>query len=145
MVFVDRAALGRARVSADSVIDAFVAAARRQSGVLRVDKVADLARADTARDAIARRWYHSLPPDLPVAAVITLQPHFFYSNVTYHTHGTPHDYDARVPIIFLGQPFRAARLTENVRVVDIAPTLARVLNAVPTEQLDGRVLRQGIK
>lgn len=145
MVFLDRSALGRSGIKADSVLDAFLSAARRRSGVLRVDKVADLARMDTTRDVIARRWYHSLPPDLPVAAVVTLQPYFYYSNITYHTHGTPHDYDARVPVILMGPQFRAGRFTESVRVVDIAPTLARVLNVAPTETLDGRVLRQAVR
>jgi hypothetical protein len=145
MVFLNRNALASARVNADSLLNTFVAEARRRPGVLRVDKVADLARADTTRDVIARRWYHALPPDLPVAAVITLQPYFYYSNITYHTHGTPHDYDAKVPIVLIGPSFRTGRYSDMVRVVDIAPTLAHVLGVVPTEILDGRVLRQAVR
>jgi predicted AlkP superfamily pyrophosphatase or phosphodiesterase len=145
MMVLDRGALGRARVPADSLLDAFVAEARRRQGVLRVDKVADLTRRDTVRDVIARRWYHSLPPDLPVEAVVTLQPHWYWANITYATHGTPHDYDAKVPIIFYGPPFRPGRQDGTVRVVDIAPTLAHVLRVRPTETLDGRVLHQAIR
>lgn len=140
MVFLDSRALAKAGVNADSLLAAFVAEARRRPGVLRVDKVADLARADTARDVIARRWYHSLPPDLPVVAVVTLEPYFYWSNITYPTHGSPHDYDAKVPIILYGPAFRPGRHPELVRVVDIAPTLADALDVRPTEVLDGRVL-----
>lgn len=145
MVFLEPKALARVRVDADSLLNAFVRSARRRQGVLRVDKVTDLSRADTARDVIARRWYHSLPPDLPVAAVITLQPYWYWANITYATHGTPHDYDAKVPIILLGSPFRAGRYERTVRVVDIAPTLAYVLNLRPTEILDGRVLHHALR
>ena len=42
------------------------------------------------------------------------------------THGSPHDYDAQVPLILWGAPFQAGRRTESVRVVDLAPTLAEL-------------------
>jgi hypothetical protein len=145
MVFLDRSALAARGVDTDSLLASFAAEARKRPGVLRVDLVADLARADTTRDVIARRWYHSLPPDLPVAAVVTLQPYFYWSGVTYPTHGTPHDYDAQVPIILHGPAFRPGRHDQFVRVVDIAPTLAAALGVAPTERLDGRVLTQAAR
>src|SRR5688500_19631796 len=40
------------------------------SGVERVDLVRDLARADTTRDYVARRWLHTFAPGLPVEVVI---------------------------------------------------------------------------
>jgi arylsulfatase A-like enzyme len=45
-----------------------------------------------------------------------------------------------VPVIFYGPWFRAARFDEHALVVDMAPTLARVLGVLPTERVDGRVL-----
>jgi predicted AlkP superfamily pyrophosphatase or phosphodiesterase len=143
MLFTDRAAFARAGVDADSVLRAFAADARAVPGVLRVDMVRDLAKADTTRDAIARRWYHSLPPDLPVAAVVTLKPYVYWAGVTYATHGTPHDYDAHVPVIFYGPAFKPGRYTERAAVVDMAPTLAAVVGVPPTERVDGRVLTPG--
>jgi hypothetical protein len=65
-LLVNRAAFKSKRLSADSVIAAFVAAERKVPGVLRVDLVRDLSRADTTKDAIARRWLHMIPSDLPV-------------------------------------------------------------------------------
>ena len=140
MVVVDRPALSRGGVNADSLLSAFIADVRKRPGVLRVDRVADLARADTVRDAIARRWYHALPPDIPVAAVVTLQPYHYWSDIMYATHGTPHDYDAHVPLIFYGPTFHAGVSAQFVRVVDLAPTLAEALDLQPTEKLDGRSL-----
>jgi predicted AlkP superfamily pyrophosphatase or phosphodiesterase len=143
MLFVDSAALERAPVNVDSVVRAFAAEARKVPGVLRADRPSELARADTVRDAIARRWYHALPPDLPVRLVVTLEPYSVWgSSVTSATgiHGSPHDYDAHVPVLLYGVPFKPGRYAQAVRVVDMAPTLAWVTATTPTDRLDGRVL-----
>lgn len=143
-LLVNRPAMAAARLSPDSVIAAFVAAERKVPGVLRVDLVRDLARADTTRDAIARRWLHMLPPDLPAEVVVTLRPYDYWS-ASNATHGTPHDYDAHVPVIFYGAPFKAGKYGEFARVVDMAPTLAEVLRTPPLERLDGHVLRSSLR
>jgi arylsulfatase A-like enzyme len=149
MLFADRLALRRAGVDADSLVRGFLAEARRVPGVLRADTRAALARADTVRDAIARRWMHALPPDLDVAAVVTLQPYVYWAPAgavsTGATHGSPHDYDAHVPVLFWGRPFAPGRRREPARVVDMAPTLAHVLGVTPTERLDGRVLTSALR
>jgi arylsulfatase A-like enzyme len=143
-LLVDRAALSARKLSPDSVIAAFIAAERKVPGVLRVDRVRDLARADTTKDAIARRWLHMLPPELPVEVVVTLRPYDYWAP-GIATHGTPHDYDAHVPVIFYGAPFKPGKYDEFARVVDMAPTLAAALDTRPLERLDGRVLRSGMR
>jgi len=55
------------------------------------------------------------------------------------SHGSPHDYDRRVPLIFWG-PWRAERRTGPVRTVDLAPTLARELGLASANPVDGRPL-----
>lgn len=144
MLFVDRQAFARAHLNADSVIRAFRAAARMRPGVLRADVPASLARADTLRDPVARRWLHALPPDLPVALVVTLAPNSVWGSYATGIHGGPSDHDAHVPLIFYGPMFRTGRHPEFARVVDIAPTLARVMNVTPAEILDGHVLMSAL-
>jgi predicted AlkP superfamily pyrophosphatase or phosphodiesterase len=144
LLFVNRAALTAGRLSPDAVIAAFVAAERKVPGVLRVDLMRDLARADTVKDTIARRWLHALPPDLPVEVVVTLRPYNYWSPGNA-THGTPHDYDAHVPVLFYGGPFKPGKYDEFARVVDMAPTLAAVLDTRPMERLDGHILRSSIR
>jgi predicted AlkP superfamily pyrophosphatase or phosphodiesterase len=143
-LLVNRAALTAGHLSPDSVVAAFVAAERKVPGVMRVDLVRDLARADTTKDAIARRWLHMLPPGLPVEAVVTLRPYSYWGQ-GIATHGTPHDYDAQVPVIFYGRPFKPGKYDEFARVVDMAPTLAAVLDTRPLERLDGHVLRSSMR
>lgn len=144
-LLVDRAALAARKLKPDSVIDAFVAAERKIPGVLRVDRVRDLARADTTTDTIARRWLHALPSELPAEVVVTLRPYFYWSPGGPATHGTPHDYDAHVPVLFYGAPFKPGKYDELARVVDMAPTLAAVLNTTPLEKLDGHILHSSIR
>lgn len=146
MFFADREKLRRDRVNADSLLRAFVADARRIPGVMRADLMSEITKRDTVRDAIARRWYHSIPPDLPVGAVVTLEPGVYPGAVggAVFSHGTPHDPDAHVPVMFYGPPFKPGRYEMFARVVDMAPTLAAVVGVTPTETLDGRVLREAI-
>jgi hypothetical protein len=125
----------------DSVLADIAMRVRAVPGVARVDFVADLARADTTRDAIARRWLHALPPDLGVRLVVTPKPYVYWQGVNYATHGSPNDADARVPMLFMGPGFaRGKRVTRPVRTVDIAPTLARRIGVAPLERVDGTVL-----
>ena len=145
MLFFDRAAASRAGLSADSIFRAFAADARRVPRVLRADVVSELARADTVNDAIARRWIHAIPSDMPVGVVVTLEPYMYWGSGLGASHGTPHDYDARVPVLFYGPAFNSQRFDTPARVVDMAPTLAAVLGVTPLEKLDGRVLTSAIK
>ena len=146
MLFADSMAFRRAGVSLDSVLRTMATAFRRVPGVARVDRVRDLAMADTVRDDIARRWIHALPAALPVALLVTPQPYVYWNGVTYATHGSPNDRDARVPILFSGSGFaRGVSRSRAVRVVDIAPTLAHRLGVRPAERLDGVVLRDAFR
>lgn len=145
VLWMDRAAFSRAGVSADFAVREFMTAARADPGVLRVDQVRTLAQQDTARNYVARRWYHMIPPDLAVEAVVTLKEHYVWGPFGIAMHGSPHDDDARVPIVFYGAAFRPGNYRDDARVVDMAPTLAAVLGLSPTERVDGRVLRTALR
>jgi hypothetical protein len=146
----DTAQFRRAGVDARAALAALVADLRRVRGVAYVmtrDELPALAaqRRDTAAAKYARRWLHMIPADLPVAAAITLQPYVYYAGVTYATHGSPHDYDTNVPVLFHGAAFRPGRYGQFARVVDMAPTLAAVLGVAPAQAVDGRVLREAMR
>ena len=129
----------------DSLATMFVAAARKLPGVMFAELVSDLTHGDTLNDPIRRRWNQMIPRDLPIRAVVTTHPGHVFGMPKSATHGSPHDADAHVPIIFYGPQFRRGRYSEFTRTVDIAPTLARVLDLHPTEPLDGKVLTQVLK
>jgi predicted AlkP superfamily pyrophosphatase or phosphodiesterase len=142
---LDAAAFARAGRDPQALARELVAFAATVPGVLRADLVSELARGDTVNDAIKRRWLHMLPPDLPYYAVVTLRPGYQWGTSSFAQHGSPHDADSHVPIIFYGVPFRAGMNAGFARTVDIAPTLARALGVTPTEPLDGRVLTDAFR
>lgn len=141
ILWMDRDAFTRARVNADSVVNAFAARVRAVPGVQTTHKRSQLTPRDTVRNRVVRQWYHALPPDAPAELVVTLRPHSVWTNLPIAMHGTTDDLDAKVPIIFYGAPFKPGRYNQTARVVDMAPTLAQVLGVVPGETLDGQVLR----
>ena len=143
LVFIDRDAFKAAKVNADSVLDAFAKALRAAPGVARVDRFSKLV-ADTLRDPVARRWAHQFPATVPIELVVTLTPlSTFGGNVASHASG--YDYDSNVPLIFYGAGVKPGRVTEFVRTVDLAPTLAAIAGVKPSERLDGMVLTKAIR
>jgi len=138
-------AFTHAGVRADSAIESFARDARRVDGVLRADLLTELAKDDTTRDAIARRWLHMFVPGGDARLVITLTPYSYWAPGNSPTHGSPHDDDAHVPVLFFGDGVKAGHYTGFVRVVDMAPTLAAIAGVKPLEQLDGRMLTRAIR
>ncbi len=145
IISLDRARLAVRGVNVDSVVEAVRRAMLRRQGVLRVDRVTQLAATAARGDKIARRWLHSVPPDLHAVLTVTLEPYFYWYTTRYATHGTPHDYDAHIPMLFMGPMFVPGTYAEPVRSVDIAPTLAAAIGIEPTEPVDGRVLTEALR
>ncbi len=56
------------------------------------------------------------------------------------SHGSPYAYDARVPLIFLGEGITPGEYGGDVRTVDIAPTLATLLGVASPPDIDGTAL-----
>src|SRR5213082_847741 len=139
---LDARAGGADWLNVDSGIADVATRLRRLAGVGRVDRPADLA-ADSA-DPTARRWRHQVPPDAGVELVVTLKPYSIWgvANLPIAMHGQLTDLDAHVPLIFWGQGVRRGVYGTRARTVDIAPTLARLLDLTPAEPLDGRPLTE---
>ena len=114
-------------------------------GVLRVDLMSGLAKADTVSNVIARRWLHMYAPTSNVRLIATLTPYSYWLPVTFTTHGSPHDSDANVPVLFWGAGVVPGMHRDTVRVVDMAPTLAAILRIRPLERTDGHVLRRVVR
>ena len=86
------------------------------------------------------RFKHSFTAGRSGDVLVAFKPLMtFHDPVWVAAHGSPWDYDRRVPIVFMG-PWQPKKVTRPVRTVDIAPTLARELGLTPSEPLDGKVL-----
>ncbi len=146
VVMIDRAQLAAAHINADSLVLAFRDTILKVPGVRRADRIRDLTRSDTVHDYIARRWLHMFDSDSVYALVVTLTPYSYWGRSGGSAeHGSPYDYDAHVPMIFYGAPFKPGKYAEVARVVDMAPTLARVDGVRPLQKLDGHVLTVALR
>lgn len=144
IVTANRQAFAKGRRTADDILTTLAATIRAMPGIARVDRFADLQKADITRDAIARRWLHQFPPDAGIELVVTQTPMTLFGTITA-SHGSPYDYDTHVPLIFYGAGIRPGKYGEFVRTVDLAPTVAAVLGTRPLERLDGVVLRKALR
>ncbi len=89
-------------------------------------------------EASRKSWH----PDVSGEVQFTLKPNFMFgSSTSITTHGSPHDYDSHVPLLFWGPSWvRAGRVDTPVEVVDIAPTLARLLGVAAPAASEGKPL-----
>ena len=145
IVSLDRRRLAAKKVNADSVVTALRGQLLKLPGMLRVDRVSTLAGAAAKGDVIARRWLHAIPTDFQAELTVTFKPGFYWYSTRYATHGTPHDLDARIPILLMGPSVKPGRYNKATYSVDLAPTLADILGISPTEKVDGRVLVEALR
>jgi hypothetical protein len=83
-----------------------------------------------------RTFYADRSPDL----LVVVRPYWMFGGATA-THGSPHEYDHHVPILFYGPRWSAAgRVDTPVEVVDIAPSLAKILGIAPPPASEGKLL-----
>ena len=142
-VYVNRHAFANPK-TADAILARLAARLRATPGIARAEYVRDLAKRDTIRDAVNRRWVHMIPLDTPIELVFTPIEGAYPTDVKIAEHGLPYDNDAHVPVIFYGPWFKPGRYPERALVADMAPTLARVVGVPPTERLDGKVLEKAL-
>ena len=134
---VDPAALARLREALADAIETldFIEAAYTRDEI----EAADL----NAGDVIGkfRRSYH---PDRSADVLLQTRRHYS-TNSTPANHGTPHDYDTHVPLVFLRGNLPAGVDGSYVRTVDIAPTVAAWMGVTSPDDLDGIPLIQAIQ
>jgi len=142
----DNGRLAGLGIKTDSILEALTARIVRVQGVARVTKPADLSRADTASDPVARRWIHHLPPDAGVVLTVTLQPGSVWDipNLLIAMHGQPSEDDAHVPIVFWGRGVRHGSFAGRMNTVDIAPTLGALLGVTPLSLIDGHARTEAL-
>lgn len=106
----------------------------------------DLMRRDDPADpyfALFRNSFYQ--PRSPHLSVL-VKKHIYMSSAVGGTgHGTAHDYDRHVPVVFLGTGIKAGRFDAQAGPEDIAPTLAHLLKLSYPIERDSRVLAEALK
>lgn len=95
---------------------------------------------------VQRAWHRQFAVDL-----VVIQKPFYYFQSPRSTpqavcsHGTPYSYDTNVPLMIQGSRWiKPGRYGEYAETVDIAPTLAQILNVRVPSASEGKVLTQAL-
>ncbi len=89
-------------------------------------------------EASRKAWH----PDVSGEVQFTIRANFMFgSSTSIATHGSPHPYDTHVPILVYGPKWvKAGRVDRRVEVVDIAPSLSRILGVAAPAMSEGKQL-----
>jgi hypothetical protein len=130
-------------------LDAAIAVYRRHPQVAAVFSKAEIAATavptgDPTKWSVIERVRASFDPARSGDLYVVLKPNITpigHAAGSVATHGSPWDYDRRVPILFWRKGMAAANHPEPVETTDIMPTLAATIGlAVDPGAVDGRCL-----
>jgi predicted AlkP superfamily pyrophosphatase or phosphodiesterase len=114
---------------------------RSRPDVATAFTAAELTAGSATNDPWLSRYQHSFYPGrAPAVIVHPVEDHLISPEERGASHGTPYAYDARVPLIFLGDGIAPGKYEGEVRTVDVAPTVAALLGIAPPPDLDGKTL-----
>jgi predicted AlkP superfamily pyrophosphatase or phosphodiesterase len=137
--YLDRELLRAKHIPLTDAEETAAEAVRKLPYVFRVYTSTQLEHENLEGDPIGklvqRGFYRGRAADLFI-----IQKPYWIASKDGTTHGTPFSYDTHVPVIFFGRGIRAGRYDENIRVADIAPTLAALLGVNTPSGSVGRVL-----
>ena len=88
-------------------------------------------------EASRKAWH----PDLSGDIQFTLKPNWMFASIAASTHGSPHPYDTHVPLLMYGPKWvKAGRIDTPVEMVDLAPTLSKMLGVPAPSSAEGKLL-----
>jgi predicted AlkP superfamily pyrophosphatase or phosphodiesterase len=140
-IYLNREALKEMRITPEEAARVLVDSLGVRTEIAAVFTRADLLKLHPSL-MIERRMKNSFCSSRSGDVVYALRPYYFESDAGVGTtHGEPHDYDAHVPLIIMGNGVRHGRFTGEASPADLAPTLAEMLGIPFPAGRQGRVLR----
>jgi hypothetical protein len=127
------------KLTREEVEEAAAAAVREVPHIYRVYTRTQLRRGNVLDDFVDRRVRNGFHYQRASDLFVVSEPYWLFE-AAGTSHGTPYNYDAHVPVVFMGPGIRAGRYHKRVAVNDIAPTLATVLDVENPSGSSGRVL-----
>ncbi|MFT7680406.1 MAG: hypothetical protein ACI8QC_004412 [Planctomycetota bacterium] len=142
----DLAALAAAGLDVDRVRTIVAKAAVGENWVQAAYTRAELLSNLPTDDPMLRLCRASNTADRGHDVQVVMEPHcLIYTpkwGKTGTSHGSPHSYDRRIPLIFYGPSFPAEARADEAGSQDVVPTLLELLGMAPIGPLDGRTLLQ---
>lgn len=139
--YLDHALIRRKGLDLAEVQETAASAVRAMPHVARVYTGEQLRLGRFVRDTVGQRvangYFAPRSPDLYIVA----EPNWIFE-ATGTTHGSPYNYDAQVPVIFLGPAVKPGVYKQQIMAPDIAPTLSAILDVAAPSGACGRVLAE---
>jgi predicted AlkP superfamily pyrophosphatase or phosphodiesterase len=145
-IYLDYQTLARHEppLSPEEVAAAAAEELARTDGIARVYTRDELSGAAPEGDRDALFAYRSFNAKNSGDVLVQLAPHWLYGEGMATSHGTPYRYDTHVPLAIVGRGIRPGAYDRPVQVVDLAPTIARVLDVAPPPKSAGWALVEAI-
>ena len=137
--YLNHTLISERKLDAEEVRRVAAEAALRAPHVARVYTRDQLQRGDVTPDLIGRRVLRGFNQQRSGDLEIVFEP-FWMRAPSGTTHGTPYNYDAHIPLIFLGPGIAPGRYHAHAALNDLAPTLAALIRVEAPSGADGRVL-----
>ena len=100
----------------------------------------------SASNVLAAKMQRSFHPLRSGDVMYALKPYWTEGTDQYGaSHGEPYEYDAHVPLVFVGDGIRRGTFAVEASPVDIAPTLSALLGIEFPPGREGRVLIEALK
>lgn len=114
-------------------------AVRALPHIFRVYTRSELMAGRVLEDMVDRRVRNGFHSERAADLFIVAEPYWLFEQ-SGTSHGTPFNYDAHVPVIFMGPGVKPGRYNKKIAVNDIAPTLATMFEVETPSGASGRVL-----
>jgi predicted AlkP superfamily pyrophosphatase or phosphodiesterase len=131
-------------VNPDQVLTAAETYLKSLDAVAAVFSRADLESEHAAQTELEERVHRTYFPSRAGDLYIIHPPFSIWQTGAAANHQSPYFYDSHVPLILRGPGIEAGRFGRRVEIVDLAPTLARLLSISPPVPLDGRLLAEAL-
>ncbi len=139
-LLLDKRLMAQARLEPGAVADAARNALLAEPGIAAAYTRAELLAGSRGADPFFNQMRKSWHRDVSGEVQYVYKP-FWMGGSAVATHGSPHAYDTHVPILVYGPAWvKPGRVDTRVEVVDIAPTLSRILNIAVPSASEGKVL-----
>ena len=139
--YLDHKLIADSKLDLEEVQQTAAQAVRSLPHIARVYLREELRKGLAPEDVVGRRvqngFFYLRATDL----VVVPEPYYLFEKHGT-SHGTPWNYDTHVPVIFLGSQVKAGKYFDRAAVVDIAPTLAALLEVEAPSGSSGRVLTE---
>lgn len=139
--YLNRELVQKKKLSQAEVERVAAEAVARTPHIYRVYTREQLLNGQVMNDQVTRRVINGFYPSRASDLFILEEPYWIQA-AHGTTHGSVFDYDAHVPVLFMGPDVKAGRYNRNILPNDIAPTLATMLDVETPSGSAGRVLTE---